>query len=93
MLSAKVKKHDKEENKKSKVKHSKDTQNNMELPCELYPIMFESPVKLKVHVKVEQFKINSIQTDEIIQETKSSQNQQDMSTTKNHKLFQQKRKK
>ena len=40
MLSAKVKKHEKEENKKSKVKHSKDTQNNMEFPCELCPIVF-----------------------------------------------------
>ena len=82
MLSAKVKKHEKEENKKSKVNHSKDTQNNMEFHCELCPIMFESHVKLKVHVKLEHFKINSSQTDEIIQETKSSQTQQDMRISK-----------
>ena len=51
ILSAQVKKFEKDELKKSKVKQVKDTQNNLEFPCEFCHKGFESPVKLQVHVK------------------------------------------
>ena len=51
ILSAQVKKFEKDELKKSKAKQIKDTQNNTEFPCEFCHKEFESPVKLQVHVK------------------------------------------
>ena len=73
ILSAQVKKFEKDELKKSKVKQVKDTQNNLEFPCEFCHKKFEFQVKLQVHVKLDHYVANSSQTNEILVEAKSAQ--------------------
>ena len=77
-LSVQVKKYEKDGIKKSKVKQSKDTQNNMEFPCDICPNKYESPVQLRVHVKLDHCTTNSSQTEEIFLESKSVQTREDI---------------
>ena len=78
ILKAQVKKNEKDGLKKSNVSQVKEPQNNREFACEVCPQKFESSVKLNVHIKLDHFKANSTQTDEIFGETKSAQTRKDI---------------
>ena len=77
-VSVQLRKYEKDEMKKSKVKQSKETQNNREFPCDICSNKYESPVLPRVHVKLDHCRTNSSQ----IEETKSSQTSEEIQIDK-----------